>query len=105
MTLESDEVGNPGVRYAVVMLTAMVVVGLGGACASGGRVTRAVVAKAATPTSAPDVVAKAPTSTPAGVARYRPTTPVLDAAAPVRLEIPSIGVSTNLVALGLNADG
>ena len=30
---------------------------------------------------------------------------MLDAAAPVRLEIPSIGVSTDLVALGLNPDG
>jgi sortase (surface protein transpeptidase) len=39
------------------------------------------------------------------VPRYRPTAPVLDAAAPIRLQIPSIGISTDLVALGLNPNG
>lgn len=39
------------------------------------------------------------------VPRYEPTTPVLAVAVPVRLDIPSIGVSTNLVSLGLEPDG
>jgi sortase (surface protein transpeptidase) len=37
--------------------------------------------------------------------RYQPSSPVLAAAAPVRLDIPSIGVSTNLESLGLAPDG
>jgi hypothetical protein len=97
---EPDGVGNRSVRRAVVALVALVAVGLGGACASGGGVTRAVVATAPTSTSTPTT---APAG--AGAARYHATTPVLDAAAPVRLEIPSLGVSTDLVALGLTADG
>jgi Sortase domain len=91
--------GHRRVRRAVVALTALVAVGFGGACSSGG-VTAAVKAKPPTSTSAPT-----PTTAGAHVARYRPTTPVFDVAAPVHLDIPSIGVSTDLVALGLNPDG
>jgi LPXTG-site transpeptidase (sortase) family protein len=36
---------------------------------------------------------------------YKPSTPLLNSAVPVRLQIPSIGVDTSLVALGLNPDG
>jgi sortase (surface protein transpeptidase) len=39
------------------------------------------------------------------VPSYEPTPPVLDVAAPVRLEIPAIGVSAALARLGLNPDG
>src|SRR5438874_2721723 len=88
-----SRVGHWRSRGAVVTLTALTAVGLGGACSSGGGVARVDQAKAPA------------TSAPTGVARYRATTPVLDVAAPVRLEIQSIGVSTDLDALGLNPDG
>jgi LPXTG-site transpeptidase (sortase) family protein len=39
------------------------------------------------------------------VPRYEASAPVLDGAEPVRLEIPSIGVDTHLIPLGLAADG
>jgi hypothetical protein len=109
-----SRVGHWRARGAVVTLTALTAVGLGGACSSGGGVARVEQAKApATAALAPaggarvDQVKAPATSAPAraGVARYRATTPVLDAAAPVRLEIQSIGVSTDLDALGLNPDG
>jgi hypothetical protein len=46
-----------------------------------------------------------PTPPSVEVPPYRPSTPVLAVAAPVRLDIPSIGVSTNLESLGLEPDG
>jgi len=94
----------------------MLAVAVAGSCSAGGGVSRPHLAKAPTPVSVParggvgrpgTATEPTPSSAPdgSGVARYRPTTPVLDAAAPVRLDIPSIGVSTSLVALGLNPDG
>jgi hypothetical protein len=99
---DPEAVGNRVVRGAVVALTTLIAIALGGACSTGGGVSRAGNAETSTPATA-----STPSSAPArvGVARYRATTPVLDAAAPVRLQIPSIGVSTNLVPLGLNPDG
>jgi hypothetical protein len=101
-------VGNPRVRGAVVALTTVLTVALGAACSTSGGAGRPGNAEARTPSSTPSArTVQAPSPSPAGVgvARYRATTPVLDAAAPLRLEIPSIGVSTHLVPLGLNPDG
>jgi hypothetical protein len=104
MQRDSGAVRNRRVRRAVIALTTLAAVGLFGglcgACSSGGGVTRAVKTKPPASTST-----STPTSAATHVARYRPTTPVFDVAAPVHLAIPSIGVSTDLVALGLNPDG
>jgi sortase (surface protein transpeptidase) len=101
MRPDPDAVRKPLLRRAVVALTTLIAVALGGACSTGGPVARpADKAPASSPAPSPSS-----TAAPAGVARYRATTPVLNAAAPVRLEIPSIGVSTDLVPLGLNPDG
>jgi hypothetical protein len=100
---DSDAAGKPRARGLVVALTTVIAVALAAACSSGGAANRAGDAEAPLPSSTPSS-----TPPPAGlgvVARYRATTPVLDAAAPVRLEIPSIGVNTDLVPLGLNPDG
>lgn len=94
MTRRDAQVGNRRGRRVIVTLTTVVAIGLCGACSRRSGVSPIV--EATKPPSAP---------APAGVPRYRPTAPVLDAAAPIRLQIPSIGISTDLVALGLNPNG
>ena len=98
-------------RRVLVALTTLVAIALGGACSSAGGVGSVEGAKAgngkiASP-AAPSSSTSTPTSTslPDGVPRYHATTPILDSADPVRLQIPAIGVSTDLVRLGLAPDG
>ncbi len=83
-----------GVRALV--LGAMV---LGAACTAGGATPRVSGTKAA-PTTTTTTFA-----VPTGIPRYQPATPVLDTTTPARLQIPAIGVDTDLVSLGLNPDG
>jgi hypothetical protein len=100
---DADAAGKPRRRGVVVALTTVIAVALGAACSSGGTAIRTGNAEAPTPSSTRSQRPSPPAGV--GVARYRATTPVLDAAAPLRLEIPSIGVNTDLVPLGLNPDG
>jgi hypothetical protein len=79
-----------------VALAIVVTLALAGGCSSAGGARRVRATKARF---------TAPTVTTADVPRYVPTTPVLDSATPVRLQIPAIGVDTDLVALGLNPNG
>jgi sortase (surface protein transpeptidase) len=93
-----------GVRRGVVVLSVLVagVAGCAGGRPAAGRVARSVP-PASSPAAAP-ATGRPPRTTevvnfPVGSWRRLP------ASAPVRLEIPAIGVSSPLVRLGLNADG
>jgi sortase (surface protein transpeptidase) len=53
------------------------------------------------PEASPSTIPPSPTTT----TRPTPTTEAVEPSPPIRVEIPSIGVSSRLVRLGLNADG
>jgi hypothetical protein len=91
---DSEAAGNAPVRRAVVAVSMVALVASVAACSSGAA--SRLVDVPVPPTTFP---------VSAGIARYRPSPPVLDSAAPARLTIPAIGVSTDLVPLGLNPDG
>jgi sortase (surface protein transpeptidase) len=96
------------VRRGVVVLSVLVA---GVAGCAGGRPAAGPVARAVPPATSP---AAAPATGRPAARPTRPTEVVnfpvgswrrLPLSAPVRLEIPAIGVSAPLVRLGLNADG
>jgi hypothetical protein len=94
----------------VVALTTLLAASLGASCTTGPGVGRVDATPSTAASSSPATATSTPTSipawtVPADAPRYKPATPVLGSATPVRLEIPSIGVSASLVPLGLAPDG
>jgi sortase (surface protein transpeptidase) len=110
---EPEAAGIATMGRAVVALAMLLAASLGAACSTAGGVSRDGANRRPTRSTTPSSSSAspsstrppAPTSTTARIPRYRPSTPLLSSAAPVRLDIPSIGVSTSLVPLGLNPDG
>ena len=94
-------------KRVVFALTTLLAASLGAGCTTGPGVGRvdATPSSSSTSTTTATSTSTSQWTVPAGIPRYEPTTPVLGSSTPVHLDIPAIGVSANLVPLGLAPDG
>lgn len=110
------ETGNLRRRASGLLVPALLAIGagsLGVGLASQQGPPPALATQPATETTPPTTPTTTPTATPKSAAVATPTPPpkpavrgpILPASRPVRVEVPSIGVKSDLVTLGQNEDG